>query len=261
MKLKDILSPSFKDYQLSIGPMVVVEYDTDLCQEVVSNGWLSEEQMRHAADRYRLGKGRSGKTIYWMMDEMGVVRDGHLADSWVSSILKAREPNLLRSWHPSHCFFGQHLLCHTEITETTDLNSCHSCNSLFESVALRTCSTKKESVSSVQSVVGNKLISVVESEASAVILSELFPESIWLAYVYPANLTVDLFASLQGRSVTIYPQTDPCMDTYLSFLDLADSVRRRYPSIDISIDRILEDNATDEQKERNIDLVDFLFEQ
>ena len=261
MKLKDIFSPSFKDYQQSIGPMVVVEYDAELCQEVVSNGWLSEEQMRHAAERYRLGKSKSGKTIYWMIDEMGVVRDGHLADSWVSSILKAREPKLLQSWHPSHCFFGQHLLCHTEITDTTDLNSCHLCNSLFESVALRTCSTKKGSVGSVRSVCDNKPICVVEAERSAVILSELFPESIWLAYVYPANLTVDLFASLQGRSVTIYPQTDPCMDIYLSFLDLVDSVRRCYPSIDIFVDRILEDNATDEQKQRMIDLVDFLFEQ
>ena len=101
---------------------------------------------------------------------------------------------------------------------------------------------------------------MVESEASAVILSELFPESIWMAYAYPANMTVDLLEPLQGCSVSIYPQTDPHMEIYLSFLDFADTLRRVYPSIDISIERILEDNATDEQKQRNIDLVDFLFE-
>ena len=220
MKLKDILSPSFKDYLKAIAPMVVVGWDSDLCQEVVSNGWLSEEQMRHAAERYRLGKSKSGKTIYWMIDEMNQVRDGHLGDTWVSSLLKAREPKLLQSWHPGHCLFGLHLL----------------------------------------TVVENKPICVVESEASAVVLSELFPESIWMAYAYPANMTVDLLEPLQGCIITIYPQTDPNMEIYLSFLDFADTVRRVYPSMDISVENILEENATEEQKQRNIDLVDFLFE-
>lgn len=230
MKLKDILSPSFTDYLKPIKPMVEVEWDSDLCQEVVCKGWLSEKQIRHAAARYRLGKSKSGKTIYWMIDEMNRVRDGHLGDTWVSSLLKARESQFLQWWHPRHCLFGLHLLSHT------DFNSCNSCNSWFKS------------------------ISVVESEASAVILSELFPESIWMAYAYPANMTVDLLEPLQGCTVTIYPQTDPDMEIYLSFFDFADTVRRIYPSIDISIERILEDNATEEQKQRNIDLVDFLFE-
>ena len=44
MKIKDILSPSFKDYQKAIEPMIAVGWDSDLCQKVVSNGWLSEEQ-------------------------------------------------------------------------------------------------------------------------------------------------------------------------------------------------------------------------
>ena len=239
MKLKDILSPSFKDYLKAIAPMVVVGWDSDLCQEVVSNGWLSEEQIRHAAERYRLGKSKSGKTIYWMIDEMNQVRDGHLGDTWVSLLLKAREPKLLQSWHPRHCLFGQHLLTNTNLTNPTNLYSCHSSNS---------CSTK------------NKPVCVVESEASAVILSELFPESIWMAYAYPANMTVDLLDPLQGCTITVYPQTDPNMEIYLSFLDFADTVRRVSPSIDISVENILEENATEEQKQRNIDLVDFLFE-
>lgn len=261
MKLKDILSPSFKDFLKPIEPMVAVEYDSDLCHEVVANGWLSGEQMRHAAERYRLGKSKSGKTIYWMIDEMNQVRDGHLGDAWVSSLLKAREPQLLKSWHPRHCLFGLHLLGHTDNTDTTDLEipakrgTAIMQGDNYSAISAR----QKESVGSVGSVCG-KTISVVESEASAVILSELFPESIWMAYAYPANMTVDLLKPLQGCSVSIYPQTDPNMEIYLSFLDFADTLRRVYPSIDISIERILEDNATDEQKQRNIDLVDFLFE-
>ena len=121
MKLKDILSPTVKDFQKTSKPMVVVAYDSDLCQEVVSHGWLSEEQMCHAVERYRLGKSLSGKTIYWMIDELGIVHDGHLGDTWVSKLLKAREP-LLEYWQVSHCLFGLHLLCHTETTERATPN-------------------------------------------------------------------------------------------------------------------------------------------
>ena len=265
MKLKDILSPSFTDYLKPIKPMVEVEWDSDLCQEVVCKGWLSEEQIRHAAARYRLGKSKSGKTIYWMIDEMNRVRDGHLGDTWVSSLLKARESQFLQWWHPRHCLFGLHLLCPAESAEKADLEApANRGTAIMQgdknlSAVSAISSTKDRSVA-LQSARPQKIISVVESEASAVILSELFPESIWMAYAYPANMTVDLLEPLQGCTVTIYPQTDPDMEIYLSFFDFADTVRRIYPSIDITIERILEDNATEEQKQRNIDLVDFLFE-
>ena len=221
MKLNDILTPSFRDFHQKTArrPMIQVAYDSDLCQEVVANGWLSEGQMRHAADRYRLGKSRSGKCIYWMMDEMMQVRDGHLGDSWVSQLLRAREPELLQWFQTKHCLFGLHLLSVSSV--------CH--------------------------------ISIVESERSAVILSELFPESLWLAYAYPANMTPDQLEPLQGRSVTIYPRTDPEMDIYVSFLEFADDVRRLY-DIDLTVDNLLEEHATAAQKERHIDLLDFILE-
>ena len=265
MKLKDILSPSFTDYLKPIKPMVEVEWDSDLCQEVVCKGWLSEKQIRHAAARYRLGKSKSGKTIYWMIDEMNRVRDGHLGDTWVSSLLKNRESQFLQWWHPRHCLFGLHLLCPAESAEKADLEApANRGTAIMQgdknlSAVSAISSTKDRSVA-LQSAGPQKNISVVESEASAAILSELFPESIWMAYAYPANMTVDLLEPLQGCTVTIYPQTDPDMEIYLSFFDFADTVRRIYPSIDITIERILEDNATEEQKQRNIDLVDFLFE-
>lgn len=109
--------------------------------------------------------------------------------------------------------------------------------------------------------VTNKPICVVESEQSAVILSEILPESVWMAYVTLSNLTPDLLAPLQGRTVTIYPRTDPTQSTYLFFLDYADIVRHDYPTIQLHVEDILENEATDEQKQRCIDLLDFLMEQ
>ena len=102
-------------------------------------------------------------------------------------------------------------------------------------------------------------ICVVESEASAVVLSELFPESIWMAYATIGHLTPDLFAPLEGQTVILYPRTDSTLSTYLFFNDLVDQTLRLY-DLDLSVDTTLEDYATKEQKEREIDLVDFLLE-
>jgi hypothetical protein len=104
------------------------------------------------------------------------------------------------------------------------------------------------------------VVSIVESESSAVMLSELFPESLWLAYVSATHLSPDLFAPLQGRTVVLYPRTDPSLSTYLFFNDLAALTRQQYPSINLTVDSILEEHATAEQKDRCIDLLDFLYE-
>lgn len=106
---------------------------------------------------------------------------------------------------------------------------------------------------------GGRAVCIVESEQSAVVLSELFPESIWMAYVSMAFLSIERFAPLQGRSVTIYPCTDASFTTFPFFEDLAASVRKRY-GMHITVASILEDHATDEQKERGIDILDFIVE-
>ena len=128
---------------------------------------------------------------------------------------------LLKFWHAQHCLFGLHLLSGT--------------------------------VPSTQS------ISIVESEASAIVLSELFPESLWMAYTTTSHLYPELLAPLEGQTVTIYPRTDPTMSTYLFFLDYVEAVRQSY-DIDLTIDATLEDHATESQKERCIDLLDFLLD-
>jgi len=239
-RLNDILPPSFRSLGKNTPDpqLVVVSHDSDFCRDVVAKGWLTEKQMRHAADSYRLGKSRSGKCIYWMIDELGRIRDGRLGDTWVSRLLKTREPEILKEFHARHCLFGLHLLCHTDRTEATEkpYDPCHSLSS------------------------SNIPVSIVEREESAVILSELLPESLWMAYSYAANMSPELLEPLQGCTVTIYPRTDPLMNTYTAFLEFANDVRRLY-DIDITIDDVLEEHATPEQKERHIDLLDFIMDQ
>ena len=194
--------------------------DSELCHEMLTTFGFSQEQMHRAAERFHLGSSKSGKTIYWMIDDIGRTLDGRIGDAWVSTMLKARYPTAAPYVHFDHCLFGLHQISECE----------------------------------------QKPIGIVESERSAVLLSELCPELIWLAYIYGCNLNVNSFEPLQGRKITLFPRTDSVRETYLSFLELADQVKRCYKDIDISVSRFLEDNANDDQKRREIDLLQYLLE-
>lgn len=224
--------------------------DFDFFQPFIAAGKLTVEQMHHAAQRYHLGKTKSGQPMYWMIDDMLQPLDAHIGqDAWISQLLKKREP-LLQYWQVHHCLFGLHLLTNTNLTNNT--------NKKFSNSPILD-SEKKDSFDSFDSCSEEKPICVVECESSAVVLSELFPDSIWMAYCTVPHLDIQLFEPLQGRTVTIYPCTDSCMSNILFFEELCDSVRKHY-DITLSVDRTLEDHATDAQKSRHIDLLDFLLE-
>lgn len=191
--------------------------DFDFFQPSINTGLLIAEQMRHACARYHIGKTRSGKPMFWMIDDMLAPLDAHIGnDVWLSSLLKAREP-LLRNWHPQHCLFGLHLL----------------------------------------TMPGP--ISIVDSETSAVVLSELFPESLWMAYADVTLLNDQLFMPLQGRIATIYPRTDLYSSNYLFFDEMAANLRQSF-GLHLSVATLLEEHATKEQKSRCINLLDFILE-
>ncbi|MBR1556443.1 MAG: hypothetical protein IJ647_01585 [Prevotella sp.] len=236
--------------------------DFDFFQPFIEAGRLTAQQMHRAAARYHLGKTRSGKPLFWMISETLDPMDAHIAsDDWLSSLLKARQP-LLQHWCPTHCLFGQHLLS-TLRSALPLLRAPASLKNSKPSTTLRSALPLLRAPASLKNselyTLNSKPVAIVESEASAAVLSELFPEVLWMAYATVEHLDVALFAPLQGRAVAIYPSTDPSASTYLFFLDLAEAVRQRY-DIHISVASILEDLATPPQKDRCIDLLDFLRE-
>ena len=213
-------------------------------QPFIEAGRLTVGQMQRAAARYHLGKTKSGKPLFWMIDETLDPLDAHIGDdAWMSTLLKARQP-LLQHWCPTHCLFGLHQL---------NVGSLRSKSYKIDTKSFSTTLNSK------LYTLNSSPIAIVESEASAVVLSELFPEVLWMAYATVEHLDVVLFAPLQGRTVTFYPATDPSASTYLFFLDLAEAIRQRY-DIHVTVAPILEDLATPEQKDRCIDLLDFLRE-
>ena len=45
-----------------------ISTDTVFCRSLVSEGYLTEQQMLHAADRYRLGRSKDGAVIFWEIE-------------------------------------------------------------------------------------------------------------------------------------------------------------------------------------------------
>ena len=279
MKVKDILTPSFTTLQQQQHHHPTervwqrcLSIRNQFCEAVVRAGFLSWEQMVNAACRYCIGASKLGGVIFWQIDHEGRVHDGkvmyYLLDChrnkakeahpvWVSTLLARRETALALTMNhshfsanqTSHCFFGLHLLDHTDLTDYTDNISAVSAIS----------ARPKESVRSVC----DKTICIVEAEKSAFILSELFPDCIWLAAGGLGEVQSDKFRPLRGRKVVLFPDTDSDGIAFRRWSEAANQVMQSpfwENSPPIRVSPILELHASTDQKRRKIDLVDFLFE-
>ena len=212
--------------------------DTVFCRSLVSEGYLTEQQMQQAARRYRLGRSKDGGVIFWEIDEQQQIRDGKIMfyhddchrdhdhhPDWVSSRLKAHY-GYDGDLPVDRCLFGLHLL--------------------------PLLSRRGQGWSDPPT------IAIVESEKAAVICSELFPQAVWLASGGLSMLNVAKLYPLRDYKVVLFPDTDPEGKAFQSWRSIALTAQEhfKYP---IRVSRLLEDHATSEQKQAKIDLVDFLF--
>lgn len=226
-------------YMDSIWLLRTASTRSQFCQSLVSEGLLTEEQMQHAAERYHLGARMDESVIFWQVDEQGRLCDGkvmfydehchRLRDNdhrvqQMSYLMKFRmkdeegTPLLPRQWQGTRCLFGQHLL---------------------------------------GTVPRDVPVAIVESEKTAVILSELFPEALFLASGGESQLSVALLMPLKGRRIILFPDTDVGGNTHRLWTSIAQQAAQalHHP---ITVSDLLERYATPEQKERKIDLVDTL---
>lgn len=256
---------------------------SQFCEAVVAAGYLSWEQMVSAACRYRLGASRQGGVIFWQIDHEERVRDGkvmyygldchRLKDkqhhpTWVSSMLRKRDP-FYSNGCTSHCFFGLHLVSGEIFTTPRPLLPKRGTS------PLQTSTPQGERLK--EKVAGNrqlflcsgkpghclKNICVVEAEKTAFILSERYPQYVWLAAGGLGEVQVDKFRPLRGRRVILFPDTDPEGMAYRRWYEAAQMVMQQpfwEDSPPIRVSTVLEQHASAEQKARKIDLVDFLFD-
>lgn len=239
MKLQEILSPSFNSIRRQPAdprPLWASRLSTrsSFCRAVVQSGLLSRRQMIHAALRYRLGRSKDDAVIYWQIDQLGIIHDGKLMwygpdchrlknrhATWVSHLFKQQYGLPAEAFQTVHSFFGLHLL------------------------------------------EPGRQVAIVEAEKSAVILSEHYPQYIWLAAGGLSEVQPSKFWPLRHHKVVIFPDTDPDSTAYTRWYQAAQEVMSSpyWPRDNpIRVSPILERLATPDQKQRKIDLVDYLFE-
>jgi hypothetical protein len=212
---------------------------SSFCRAVMGCGILTHRQMVHAALRYRLGRSKDDAVIYWQIDLLGTTHDGKLMwygpdchrlknrnATWVMFLMKKHSGIPQNTFQPHHVFFGLHLLRHVKPQD-----SCQVC--------------------------------IVEAEKTAVIMSELCPQHVWLAAGGLYELQDEKFFALRHYRVVLFPDTDPDMRAYTLWYETAQRLSASFlwpKDNPIHVSDFLERNATPEQKSRKIDIVDYLLE-
>ena len=284
MKISEIATSSFRrlgrrlgyEVEMFNGQLVVyapmwrraLSAESQFCKALLANGYLTERQLQRAVWQYRLGATKTGRVIFWQINEHDEICEGkvmsYLPDchrdkrhnpTWVGHLLSLRY-----GWGrlPSrHCFFGLHLLGRPPLSPPVG-------GGWLPSVyPPPTGSVHKNSFPPTGGDRGDlSPIAIVEAEKTAVILSARYPQYIWLAAGGLGEVQPDKFRPLRGRHIIMFPDTDPDGIAFKRWSDAANLVMQQLfweDSPPIRVSPILEQQATSEQKQRKIDLVDFLF--
>ena len=138
---------------------------------------LSSEQVHRIYDDYLIGATRKGNVIFWQIDHEGQVHGGHIMQYRMDGhrdgfqgwthVPLIRAGLLPPDWQLYQCLFGQHLLPRRP--------------------EARVC--------------------LVESEKTALVMAAVQPEHLWLATAGSGGLSPEKVACLQGRQVTLYPDS------------------------------------------------------
>ena len=228
--------------------------DSAFCKALVANDILTEPQMLRAVLRYRLGCSRSGGVIFWQINQQEETCDGKIMyyrpdchrdknhnPNWVSAILTKRY-----GWEKGttrHCFFGLHQLSKSPFGYTD---------------AVKIIDERYEPLGAVGGDVA-----LVEAEKTAVIMSEIYPQYIWLAAGGLGEVQVDKFRPLRGRKLVLFPDTDPKGIAFKRWSDAATLVQQQLfweNSPPIYVSDILERKSSEDQKQRKIDIADYYLE-
>lgn len=203
---------------------------------------VSQDQALWLTSLYLLGARRDGRVIFWLIDEQQRVRDGKVmlygADchrshqvqtTWMGYLMRTGrdldpvtgQPILSPDWSHTLCLFGQHLLPSYPQAP----------------------------------------ICIVEAEKTAVICAARLNslQCLWLAAGGLGMLRPESMKCMSGRDVILFPDTDPEGETFRRWSNIGVAAQR-YTGRTIRVYDGLERMATPQQKERKIDIADFILE-
>ena len=229
--------------------------------------------MQHAASRYKLGLSKDGAVVFWQIDEKNRVRTGKLMyyqpdchriksknPTWVHTLMQSTLPS---GFELHRCLFGQHLLnSHPDpLMGRGYLNERATGGAVKPSHIGEGLDGVDVSFSSFLCAREKDRLCIVESEKTAIILSELFPDCLWLACGGLQMFSAEMLAPLVDYKIILFPDTDTTGETYNKWKDIATQALKLYQfKYPLRISSLLESEASPSQKSRKIDIVDFLFQ-
>lgn len=188
--------------------------------------------VRYLMALYAVGATASGDVIFWQIDKAGRIRAGKIMRYNTTG---HRDKRHFGNWVHS-ILKGKNLL-----PNEWELSQC-----LFGEHLLQWSWNKK------------KTVALVESEKTAIICAAVFPQYIWLATGGKHNLQIEKTNALAGRKVIMYPDTDSTGATFRLWKDKANEMAG---FCKVAVSDLLEREATPEQKEKGIDIADWLVDE
>jgi len=188
---------------------------------------------------YALGATHEGDVIFWQIDKAGRVHGGKIVKFYPVGHPKFghrdKEDEYVVTWvHPKLKRLGL-------LPDDWELTQC-----LFGEHLLNLSFNKE------------KTIALVESEKSAMIGAAVFPQYVWLATGGKHNLQYAKTKSLAGRKVIMFPDTDTKGETFKLWQTKATEIAK---FCKVTVSNRLEREATPEQKEKGIDIADWLVDE
>ncbi len=110
-----------------------------------------------------------------------------------------------------------------------------------------------------QTAPADQPLAIVEAPATAVFCSGYFPAFIWLAVGALDWLTVERLASVKGRKVRLFPDLSKTGKAFQKWTAAAE--RLRAAGFSVEVDTLLEEQASQQEREGSYDIRDYLLEQ
>lgn len=188
---------------------------------------FSDEVMHGLKRRFHIGTATywKGATVFWQVDTHNFVRAGKIMLYDAGTGNRIKEPynhmhwvhsllekkGLLRDFELKQCLFGEHQLKGNK----------------------------------------NKTVAIVESEKTAILMTVLLPDYLWLACGGSNNLKASSCEVLKDRSIILFPDLN-CFDLWEE-----KAVYLRDIGFKVRTSTLLERYATDQDRRNGLDLADF----
>ncbi|MCP4438581.1 MAG: hypothetical protein GY810_06515 [Aureispira sp.] len=189
---------------------------------------LGEDVSQQLIERYAIGTSKywDGATIFWQKDIKGEIRTGKVMLYNPEDGHRVKEPY-------NHIHWAHSLMLKKGLVEYFFLKQC-----LFGEHLL----SKK----------GRKVVAVVESEKTAILMSYFYPKYEWLACGSLSNINKQLFEPLKGWSVRLYPD----LGALEKWKEKAYWLKKQ--GLEIVVSSLLDGQATEEEQARGLDIADYM---